>query len=474
MIKRRILLCSQWVERYQSLVEGLLQTGRFEIFCEQTFIDKMGSDNPDLKNYEPHLPAWNAPELEREADRRIKPIADHLLKSAKQSITDFESYRIFDQPDLLIAGLKDPLAGILYMHGAFEQMARTIKPHLLIVDGPGIKQQSWALAARQMNIPSLEIYHAMLALNPEMILRHYELADFHAVGSDLIKELYIQQGIPESHIVVTGLPAAPSRNISREEAVDQLAEKYGLDTKRRTLLLFIHYECGDAFEFLFNLSKGRNIELIRQLCAAVRTINQNPSNDLQLIIKRHPTIVTAGCDDEDAYRHIANREGQDVIMVSPEESNPLLLAAAEVVINFMVSSTISEALNADKPVILGPCCKNWLHEEVSKSGAIIPFSDQKSLETALERSLNDQAFQEEIALKRQNYLQRYPQVDVKKVIDNIIEYIDDIMAGNGMRAKQEQDTRIDGRIMKNKNLESKPIKILHITDCLSKGGAVFP
>jgi len=471
MIKRRILLCSQWVERYQSLVEGLLQTGRFEIFCEQTYIDKMGSDNPDLKSYEPHLPAWNAPELEREADRRIKPIADHLLKSAKQSITDFESYRVFDQPDSLIAGLKNPLAGILYMHGAFEQMARTIKPDLLITDGRGIKQQSWVTAAKRLNIPSLEIYHAMLSLKTGLILHGHDQADFFAVGSELIKKLQIQQGIPEERIRITGLHSAPGNDLSKEEAVKLLAEKYGLDPKRKIVLLFNHYECGDALEFLFNLAEGCQVDLTRQLCAVVTKINSSAEHGVQLIIKRHPTIATAGCDDEDAYRHIAAQENLKPIMVSPHESNPLLLAAADVVINFMVSSTVSEALNADKPVVLGPCSRDWLHDEILNSGAIIPFDNQNSLENALDRCLNDQVFQEKIALKRQNYLQRYPHVDVKNVIEYIIEYIDDIVEGNGIRMTKVQDTNMDNRVMMKKNYESKPTSILHITDCLSKGGA---
>lgn len=472
-MKKRILLCSQWADRYRPLVDGLLDAGRFEIYCEDNFLEQIGGYHPDLKSYQPFIPAPDSLRLETEARRRITAMSRFLAEEARRSLADFDRYSFLQNDRRLASELKESLGQILYMNEAFDRIASELPLDLLIVDGPGIRQQTWVAAAKRLGVPSLEIYHATLAVKPDLMFRRQDQADYLAMGSTLIKDIYMYLGLPPERLRVTGLPSRPTGDLSKEEAVRILADRYGLNPRRRIALLFNQYDSGDAFEFLFNLSSGYQVDLIRQLSSAAKAFNAKDSRGLELLVKRHPTMAVEGWDDEEAYQYIAGQVGQKLFMVSPKESNPLLLAAADIVLIFKISSTVSEALNADRPVIMWPYCRDWLHDEILQSGSIIPVQDQKSLEEALNRSLNDTAFQEDIARKRRAYLDKFPHVTAEEAVSNLIQYIEDIIAGRGLSCESHQPRERTESDLVDVSVPSasRPTKVLHITDCLSKGGA---
>lgn len=486
MLKKRLLLCSQWVDRYRSLVAGLLDAGRFEIYCEDNFVKGFGRSHPDLKSYQSFIPPANAQKIEVEARRRLAILTPYLGAEARRAISDSDRYSFLRDDKRMASELLESTAQVLYMNEAFEHMVRMLPIDLLITDGPGLRQQTWLGAARWLGIPSLEIYHATLAVKPELILLRNGQADYLALGSELIKDIYLHLGIPAERMRVTGLPSQPVGNVNRDDAVRILSEKYGIDPQTKFALLFNQYDCGDAFEFLFNLSTGYQVDLIRQLCRATKALNSRHEQKLQLLVKRHPTMAAAGWDDEEAYRYIAEQEGQKLVMISPQESNPLLLAAADAVLAFKVSSTVSESLSADRPVIMWPYCRDWLHDEILNSGSIIPVDDQKSQEEALDRCLYDEVFQKRIASKRRNYLAKFPHVKVSEVVGNLIRYIDDILEGreegavykaaaSGITVPStiaQEDIKVEAVSSANNEIaHTRPIRVLHITDCLSKGGA---
>jgi CDP-glycerol glycerophosphotransferase (TagB/SpsB family) len=149
----------------------------------------------------------------------------------------------------------------------------------------------------------------------------------------------------------------------------------------------------------------------------------------QLVIKRHPTMAQAGWDDAEAYRFIARQVGLEPVLTDPRESNPLLLAAADAVLPIKFSSTISEAINADKPVILLPVGRDWLHDALLQSGTVVFADDEASLQQALARCLYDADFQRELTSARRRFKEAYPHVPPAEAVENIIRYIDDILAG---------------------------------------------
>jgi hypothetical protein len=434
-MKKRILLCSQWADRYRPLVDGLLDAGRFEIYCEDNFLEQLDGYHPDLKSYQPFIPPWrDSLRLETEARRRITAMARFLAEEARRSLSDFGRYSFLQDARRMAGELRESLGQILYMNEAFDRIASELPLDLLIVDGPGIRQQTWVAAARRHAIPSLEIYHGMIHVKPELVLRRQYQADYMAMGSALVKEVYTHLGLPPERLRVTGLPAKSAPDMTRAEAIQILQKEYGLDPGRRVALLFTSYESGDAFEFLFDLSTGYPVDLIRQAAAAVRAVDSGSPDGLQLVIKRHPTMAASGWDDAEAYQAIARSVGLDPIMVGPRESNALLLAAADAVLVVKFSSTISEAINAGKPVLVWPYSRQWLHDEILQSGAIIPVDDQQSLEAALRRCLSDSDFIRDMEAKRRIYLEKFPHVEVGDVIGNLIEFIDDIISGLGERS----------------------------------------
>ncbi len=447
-MKKRILLCSQWVDRYRPLVEDLLKKGNFEVCCEENFVMRFGTSHPDLKSYEPLLPPFDPSRYRREARERMESLAPLIQRSVYRHIESAGDYRCLEDRRKLTYELQDSLAQALYMVDAFEALHRLINLDLLIVDGPGIRQQTWLAAAKVQRVPSLEIYHGAIHVKPELLPRRTVQADFMAIGSALIREVYLQLGMPPERLRVTGLPSAPQSDLSKEKALAFLRDKYGVDPRRKIVLFYPSYDSGDTFEFLFDLSTGYQVEYLRWTAAAVRRLNEEISPGAQLVIKRHPTMAQAGWDDEEAYRFIARQAGLEPVMTDPHESNPLLLAAADAVLPIKFSSTISESLNADKPVILLPVGRDWLHDALLQSGTIVCADDETSLRQALERCLYDADFRNDLAEARRKYKAEYPHVPSSEAVGNIVRYIDDILTGRGetpvmdRRSPVEQTSRV--------------------------------
>ncbi|MBU1651514.1 hypothetical protein KKA00_04795, partial [bacterium] len=347
-MKKRILLCSQWVNRYRPLIKALLDSGSYQLFCEDGVVNRIGFSHPDLLSYQSFMPPFAQGSLKAEARMRLFAMLPHLNLTAENEIPDYQNCKFSSDSSRITADLKESLEQVLYMLEAFDKLQQELHLDLLMVDGPGIKQQSWIAAAKQQGIPSLEIYHGSIHVKPKMLPRRQVHADYMAMGSALIKDVYLQQGLADDRLRVTGLPAAPMAIPDRDTAMQSLAEKYGLNPHKKVILLYTSYEAGDALELLFDLGEGFPLEVLKGTLGAVKTVDERSDSGLQLIIKRHPTMAEVGWDDPVAYRYIARKMGSAPILVYPHESNPLLLAAADAVVCVRFSSTISEAINAEK------------------------------------------------------------------------------------------------------------------------------
>lgn len=436
-MKRRIIFCSHWVDRYRPLIRELLQSGAYEVYAEENFVRKFGERHPSLQPYMTFFPRPDWAAIQVETERRLAAMTDFLTRSARRYVSDCEHFPSLSRTDHLSAALRESLAQVIYMKQTFDAFAQKLQPDLLIVDGPGIRQQTWVSAAKRHGIPSLEIYHGTIHVKPDLIPRRHDQADYMAMDSDLVRDIYRELGIPPDRLRVTGLPEEPVKPPPKEEAVRILAEKYGLDPQKKTALLFTAYDVGNSMEFLFEFSTGYQVEIVRQAAAAVKAVDGRVPGGVQLLIKRHPTLAAAGWDDLEAYRYVTGREGISPVMVDPKASNPLLLAAADAVLVVKFSSTISEALNADRPVLMWPHLRDWLHDDLLHSGAIIFTDDETALREALEKCLVDGAFNEKIAHNRRTYLEKYRHVPVDEVIGNLLQFIDDVIT-----AERDEKQRI--------------------------------
>jgi hypothetical protein len=426
-MKKRILLCTQWVDRYRPLVRSLLDSRQYEILAEEQFVKKFGSNEPDLRSYHALIPPAEIPKLESETNRRLQPFVDALLDESASKISNATDYTCLSQKTLIARQLRESFMQTIYMLDVFEQITSLISIDLLITDGPGIRQQAWVAAAKRCGVPSLEIYHGMIHVKPELVPPRMIQADYMAMGSGLIQQVYQELGIPPERLCVTGLPSEPITDLDQNQARQILAAKYNIDPHKKIALLYTAYDSGDTFEFLHDMTTGYQIDTLRQTITSVREFNEKHDNSLQLIVKRHPTLASAGWDDERAYHYYADQIGQKIYTVDPYESNPVLLNAADVVLVVKFSTTISEAINADLPVILFPISRDWLHEDLLDSGALIPVDDQKGLNDKLKRCLLDQDFITEIAGNRSRFKKKYPHVEFSQSNDNIMRFITDIL-----------------------------------------------
>ncbi len=429
---KRIIFCSHWADRYRPLIRELLASGLYEIYAEDSVVTQYGEKHPALQSYNCLFlqPDWEV--IYKETARRLPPMTDFLTRCAQYYLGQADISPGLNLNGRLYNALRESLAQVLYMKLTFEALARKLEPDLLIVDGPGLRQQTWVSAARSLGVPSLEIYHGTVHVKPGLIPPRRDQADYMAMDSELVRDIYLDLGLPPERLRVTGLPEEPVRPPGKEEAIRILAEKYGLDPDKKIALLFTAYDVGNSMEFLFEFSSGYQVDIVRQAAAAVKVVDGRVPGGVQLIIKRHPTLAGAGWDDLEAYRYVTAKEGIDPVMVDPKESNPLLLAAADAILVVKFSSTISEAINADRPVLMWPQLRHWLHEDLLNSGAILFTDDETALRETLEKCLVDPGFREDIARNRQTYLERYQHVPVDEVVHNLLRFIADIIDSKGV------------------------------------------
>lgn len=78
-------------------------------------------------------------------------------------------------------------------------------------------------------------------------------ADFYFVPNETIYEFLIQNGIDSQRVVVTGYPLAPKFEMIRECSLTELKKSYGIDEKKKTILV----NCGaqGTNHFLFIIKK---------------------------------------------------------------------------------------------------------------------------------------------------------------------------------------------------------------------------
>ena len=279
---------------------------------------------------------------------------------------------------------------------------RARKPDIMVVvNDLTLFGKAAVTAGQKLGIPSLRISASVVAPNQ---LMPPVSADFLAVSGEAIKEVYVQSGVQEDKIIITGNPRF-DKLYQRNEQNDRNAifTKFNLDRKKKLIVLTTE-----------NASVDETDELLR---AAFSTVNE--IKDIQLIVKPHPA-ETSELHKLLLYEMNIN----NAIIVEDIDIYELLNAADCVLTSF--SATGLEAMMLGKPVISINLTGEPDRMPYAESGAAFGVYHEDELAPAIMNALTDNDVRDKLKVGRESFVERYNYRMDGRAAERVVELLQTI------------------------------------------------
>ena len=331
----------------------------------------------------------------------------------------------------LFNSLKDYLKAVFQQH-TFEQvllielMARAIqleKPDLIFLAGENLSLGKAAVIAAKLNeIPTLAIQHGNINPNypeylhtkgevsSEVAPEYCPLTDKIAVYGPQVKEFLARDcSYPEDTVVVTGQPrydvlARANEIFSRE----QFCKRYDLNPSKKVALI-----CTENLPIF-----EENTVFLRAILKSLRELPE-----VQVVIKPHHA------ERGKWYERIAREEKVHPIVLPKKFNTYLAMYACEVMLAFF-STTITEALILDKPVVVVNLTGKPDPMPYVESGVAIGAYKQEDIAPAIEAALDSKNIGHKLAQARKDFIYQHAYIQDGLATERVTELVEQMLGGN--------------------------------------------
>jgi hypothetical protein len=223
---------------------------------------------------------------------------------------------------------------------AWETMDKHIDALFLSMAYPTPLRLHLVYEAAKRNIPVIAIEEVnQLALNDGIINHYFLPLDYLGVPSVIEKDRFIELGIPENTIIVTGWPFFDYKAILEDHRYFDMRKKYNIQPDKKCCLLVL----GSLKERdMVSLESWK----VRQELVDIVSWGL-PSEGYQLLIKPHPIETEAGLQE-------IQKQAPDAVLLNPKHHIEPLLAQTDLVVNRGNSQVTLLALLRNKPLIVVP------------------------------------------------------------------------------------------------------------------------
>ncbi|OGP69403.1 MAG: hypothetical protein A2169_06905 [Deltaproteobacteria bacterium RBG_13_47_9] len=254
----------------------------------------------------------------------------------------------------------------------------------------------YCLLARQVGIPSLEIQFG--AFGEDSIEWQFFVADRLAVWGDQAYEVMLAHGVPAGRITITGSPRHDCLINITDTDVTRIRARIGIPEGSVMVLFSSVYEEGGSEAF----SNPENPNLISLMKRAVFQAADQAAG-LCLVVKPHPL------ENARKTRQLAGKM-RNIQFTDPRADNRELTKACDVFVAVTGSTTVTDALIANKLTII-PVFPGWIwSDQFVKSGAIlVPRSAEEvahCLQMVVEKDYRAR-IQTELEPARQRFLRQW-------------------------------------------------------------------
>lgn len=285
-MKPSALLYFLWDKNLSVLDSFLSRSNRVVVtsrsFCTPALMSVVDRHGSTLVQMEDLLTAEDHGRLANEFEQRYHRCHESLrLASVPASLEDFPV------KEKVLETLQEQLPAALQWIQALDRVYSRYSIELLAVNEDYMLFARTAVAwARAHEIPSLHLIHGLALSTPYTVHRHAD-ADITAVFGERGMEPYLDMGIPEERLRVTGNPAWDGypRLIAQREAVRaESLSSAGLSPDRSVVVFATTWTADLTVIHDTKLPT----ELMRQVFRAVKTLRDEGGVALHLVVKDRP------------------------------------------------------------------------------------------------------------------------------------------------------------------------------------------
>lgn len=223
---------------------------------------------------------------------------------------------------------------------AWETMDTHIDALFLSMAYPNPFRLHLVYGAAKRNIPVIAIEEVnQLALNDGIINHYFLPLDYLGVPSIIEKDRFVELGVPEDKIMVTGWPFFDYNAAMKDHRYFDMRKKYNLQPGKKYCLLVL----GSLKERDMVSLESRDVR--REILDIVS--RGLPSEGYQLLIKPHPI------ESETELQEI-QKQVPDAVLLNPKHPIEPLLAQTDLVVNRGNSQVSLLAMLRKKPLIVVP------------------------------------------------------------------------------------------------------------------------
>ena len=271
------------------------------------------------------------------------------------------------------------------------------KPNLVLqmasVGGPHHYFFLMARVASQLGIPSVEMQHATVTIDPRSVFCRIE-TDYLLTYGEIINSWHKRIGNTARQLISVGSPRFDRYVNERIKGVEQgkkLFRGLGLDLARP--ILFVAIPFSDTYASAIDSYQ------LAEFMETVRLI-QRDSPGLQILFKcRTPKLISY------TKEYLKEYFSSDWTVSGDEDIFPLLCASDAVICNN--TTLIYQAILARKPLVLHPWKRfDNYHSQIYSSFIPLLYNPQEAREI-VKKIFADKSYYQELLLKQEKFLQEY-------------------------------------------------------------------
>jgi hypothetical protein len=223
---------------------------------------------------------------------------------------------------------------------AWETMDKHVDILFLSTAYPNPFRLHLVYEATKRNIPVIAIEEVnQLALNDGIINHYFLPLDYIGAPSIIEKDRFLEMGVPEDKIMVTGWPFFDYNATLKDHRYFDMRKKYNLQPDKKCCLLVLgSLKERDIVSLESREVRGEILDIVSQGL---------PSEAYQLVIKPHPTETEAGLQE-------IQKQVPDAVLLNPKQPIEPLLAQTDLVVNRGNSQVTLLAMLKRKPLIVVP------------------------------------------------------------------------------------------------------------------------
>jgi hypothetical protein len=290
-------------------------------------------------------------------------------------------------------------------HQAWEKNDKPIDALFLSTAHPNLFRLHLVHEAAKRNIPVISIEEVnQLALNDGIINHYFLPLDYLGVPSGIEKDRFVELGVPEEKIMVTGWPFFDYNAALEDHRYFDLRKKYNLQPGKKCCLLVL----GALKEHDMVSLETRDIR--REILGIVS--GGLPAEGYQLLIKPHPT------ETEPELQEI-QKQVPDAVLLNPKLPIEPLLAQTDLVVNRGNSQVTLLTLLRKKPLIVVPVGLKTIFHGLLDS--IISNSSSEFRRLLVDHSRGEKKDYEKILTQHFSIMQKQAVHEVKRLFAAVLK-----------------------------------------------------